>query len=148
MRHRHEIEARLEEWTRAHDRDALAARLRAAGVPAMPVQDGRDVTLDAWFWRRGALELVDLTSVAPDIGVAPHNGPPWRFARTEMRLQEPPPATVGRDNEQVFCDLLGLTPVHLRRLEESGIASRSSPGGDPRPEPSPAEQKRTGAIVD
>ena len=90
----------------------------------------------------------DLTSVAPEIGVAPHNAAPWRFARTAARLQDPPPATLGRDNEYVFRDLLGLTAERRRRLGESGIAGRTPPPSNPLPEPSPVEQKRTGAIVD
>jgi crotonobetainyl-CoA:carnitine CoA-transferase CaiB-like acyl-CoA transferase len=148
MECRAEIDARLEEWTRTRDRDELAAALRAAGVPALPVQDGRDVTLDPLFWRCGALEMVDLTPVAPEVGVAPHNAAPWRFARTRVPLQEPPPAALGRDNDAVFSGLLGLGADEVRRLEEIGVAVRTAPAGEPRPEPSPAEQKRTGAVVD
>lgn len=48
-----EIERRLAETTREHDKTRLATRLQRAGVPAAPVQNGRDLFEDPQLRHRG-----------------------------------------------------------------------------------------------
>jgi benzylsuccinate CoA-transferase BbsF subunit len=146
--HRREIDAQLDRWTRTRERDALVAELTRAGVPAAVVQDARDVVLDAHFWRRGALELADLSTVSEEIGVAPHLSAPWRMARADPRLLQPPPAALGSDNDYVFRELLGLSADELEALEACGVAARFAMPveRDPTPQLPPDEQLRKGLI--
>src|SRR5690606_33846170 len=119
--HRAALDALIEEWTSGEDRYSLAAELTAAGVPASAVKHGGDIAVDPRLWRRGSLEMVDLTEDAPDLGVRPHIAAPWRYETTDLSLQEPAPTSLGRDNEYVFCELLGLSREELNRLEADGV---------------------------
>lgn len=124
MEHRAVIDEAIENWTRTQQRDQLVQALNAAGVPVAAVEGPREIATDPRLWRRRALEMVDITDAAPELGLAAHHGAPWRFEHTDLSLQESPPAGLGRDNDYVFGEILGLSQSERDRLEREGVTGR------------------------
>ena len=87
------------------DGPALMRRLQAAGVPAGVVRTQREMFADEHFSERGLFQDVDL---GPH-GVWPLPTSPWIFDGRRMAVREPPPP-LGKHNEYVFSELLGLDP--------------------------------------
>ena len=110
------LDAMLSEWTREHDAHALAERLQAAGVAAMPALDTLGVVADPHQGqRRRHFEL------APEFPAGELlDGNPWHLSASPPRLRRPAPA-IGAHNEEVFGALLGLDADELRRLVEAGV---------------------------
>ncbi len=110
-----ELEARLSAWTRGWDKHALAGVLRAAGVPAGAVQDGRDVFTDPELTEAGHYVRVK----HPVLGESDMPAPPSRFSRSEVRVGPAP--LLGQHNEEVFVDLLGLPRERILELQAEGL---------------------------
>ena len=110
-----ELDARLSNWTRAWDKHVLAAALRAAGVPAGAVQDGRDVFTDPELIRAGHFARVE----HPVLGRSDMPAPPSRFSRSAVRVGPAP--LLGQHNEEVFVGLLGIPPERISELEAEGV---------------------------
>jgi crotonobetainyl-CoA:carnitine CoA-transferase CaiB-like acyl-CoA transferase len=72
------LDHRVADWTRPQRAEDLAARLQAAGVSAMSVQNGDDHRADPHLAARHAIVTVD----HPEIGPERHIGPPLRFSTT------------------------------------------------------------------
>lgn len=112
--HRHELDQGLSSWTAALDRDALAADLQAAGVPAFISATSADVAASPHLRARGTItELSD----HPGRAVV---GPPWRFAATPARLERGTPA-LGAQIDEVFGPLLGMTVEEIRQLQRDEV---------------------------
>lgn len=115
-------------WTGDQEAQALASRLQAAGVPAGPVQDLRDLFSDPHLAARGYFERV------PHVvrGEVQANGLALRFSRT-------PGATglsgtaLGGDNPFVLMALLGLSESSIARLHEGGIVVDPAARADGKP---------------
>ena len=118
LEHVEELDAALGAWTRARDRNGLAQALRARGIEATPVADMEDLISDTQLHHRTHLHPME----HPVIGVQPYES-------LGIRLADSPPSftgsgpTLGRDNEDVFCGILGLTPEEYRRLDAHGAFS-------------------------
>jgi len=112
--HREALDQALSAWTAGQDRDALAADLQAAGVPAFASCTSADVAASPHLRARGAItELAD----HPGRAVV---GPPWRFAATPARLDRGTPALGGHVDE-VFGGLLGLPIDEIRQLQQDEV---------------------------
>jgi len=74
------LDARVAEWTRARTGEEAAAILQAAGVSAMPVQNGDDHRADPHLAARGGIVTVE----HPEIGSERHSANPIRFSRTAL----------------------------------------------------------------
>jgi benzylsuccinate CoA-transferase BbsF subunit len=112
--HRGALDQALSAWTAGQDRDALAADLQAAGVPAFASCTSADVAASPHLRARGAItELAD----HPGRAVV---GPPWRFAATPARLDRGTPALGGHVDE-VFGGLLGLPIDEIRQLQQDEV---------------------------
>jgi len=104
-------------WTRQHDREALAAKLREAGIIASPVADAnRLLQTNPQLKFRGYFE----TTAHPVVGQMPLASLPFRYASVDGWLRTPSP-TLGEHNERVLGGLLGLTKEELSRLEADGV---------------------------
>src|SRR5438876_1205479 len=66
------LDRRVAEWTRARSAEEAAAALQAAGVSAMPVENGDDHRADPHLAARGAIVTVE----HPEIGPERHSGNP------------------------------------------------------------------------
>lgn len=111
------IDAGLTMWTSTRARDGVVSTLRAAGVPVAPVKrpsercDG-DAENDAWgLWP---------TAVHAKHGAVRVDGMPVHLSATDWRIERAGPV-LGQDNEQVYADVLGLTPAEIGRLADEGV---------------------------
>jgi crotonobetainyl-CoA:carnitine CoA-transferase CaiB-like acyl-CoA transferase len=112
---RSELDARVEDWTRTRTAEEVAERLQAAGVSAMPVQNGDDHRADQHLAARGGIVTVD----HPEIGPERHIGNPLRFSALK-----PTPAgrapLMGEHTRDVLTRWLKLTEADVRALETDG----------------------------
>src|SRR5438876_901237 len=72
------LDRRVAEWTRARSAEEAAAALQAAGVSAVPVENGDDHRADPHLAARGAIVTVE----HPEIGPERHSGNPIRLSLT------------------------------------------------------------------
>jgi crotonobetainyl-CoA:carnitine CoA-transferase CaiB-like acyl-CoA transferase len=119
--HEDEIDGKIEVFTRAHDRYALADRVAGAGVPAAPVQNARDrVNLDAQLRARDY--FVELPHT--ETGTWPIERPPFRLSASEVHaggtVRRGPPC-LGEDTHSVLRDILDLSDAEIRSLEAAGV---------------------------
>lgn len=113
--HEAEIDAAIEEWTRALDSaDALSA-LEQARVPSGPIYSVADMMTDPHYQARGLFEQVDV------------NGRPLKIPAMVPKMSETPGRTdwpgpeVGAFNREIYCDFLGLSEKELKDLESGGV---------------------------
>jgi crotonobetainyl-CoA:carnitine CoA-transferase CaiB-like acyl-CoA transferase len=118
------IDAHLREWTRGRDRAALAAALRALGIPASEVTNpNRVLQANPQLRDRRYFEALE----HPVVGAMPLPSLPFRLTGTDRWLRTPAP-TLGQHNEFVLCGVLGLSPVEVRELEADGVIGRRPSG--------------------
>ena len=110
------LDARVAEWTRGRTPEEAAARLQAAGVSAMAVQNPDDHRADPHLAARGAI----VTDVHPEVGPERQIGNPIRFGRTPLVPPRPAPL-LGEHTEEVLTRLLGLGRDAVARLVEEGV---------------------------
>jgi benzylsuccinate CoA-transferase BbsF subunit len=113
---RTELDARIAEWTRTRTGEAAAAILQAAGVSAMPVQNGDDHRADPHLAARGGIVTVE----HPEIGPERHSGNPIRLSRTPLAPARAAPC-LGADTAAVLTEVLGLPRDEVARLTEDGV---------------------------
>ena len=109
------LDAIIADWTAPQDKHALAERLRAQGVPAGAVQDGRDVFTDPELQASGHYVRVD----HPVLGPCDMPAPPMRFSRSKVALGPAP--LIGQHNRLVFTDWLGLPEAEVQSLAQEGV---------------------------
>jgi crotonobetainyl-CoA:carnitine CoA-transferase CaiB-like acyl-CoA transferase len=102
QRHAEALDADLARFTRNHDAEVLAHRLRAAGVPASKSATAIDAIADQRLWDR---ELYRFVTDHRE-GQRPILGPSWRMARSPARIARGAP-DLGEDTEYVLRDILG-----------------------------------------
>jgi len=115
------LEAALGAWTRTQERDALADRLAAHGVPAAAVQDARDrVEHDPQLRARGY--FVPLPHAA--IGTWAYERPPFRLSHADVHpggvLRRGAPA-LGEHTAAVLRRVLGLADADIAALADAGV---------------------------
>ena len=113
--HEDALDAILSAWTSGQDKHELGRRLRALGVPAGPVQDGRDVFTDPELRAAGHYVRVD----HPVMGASDMPAPPMRFSRSTIEVRPAP--LLGEHNRMVFVDLLGRSETEIAALEAEGV---------------------------
>lgn len=124
-----EVDAALSAWAGQREREEAVATLRAAGLPAGPVNDARDLLLDPHLRARGFYEMVE-HDPATGVGRRPIIGRPWKLSRTPVSIKRPAPP-LGEANAYVLQDLLGLSADAFARL----VAERLTGELDAPPEP-------------
>ncbi len=117
-----ELDAHLEQWTRAQERYALMYRLQQAGIAAGAVQSPGDK-----FERDPQLKVRDFFVDLPQshLGTWPHTRHVTpKLTRTPAHpggtTQRGAPC-VGEDNGYVYGTLLGLGPEEIAQYEERGV---------------------------
>lgn len=110
-----DIDVHLEEWTADKDHVKLMSLLQAEGVPAGAVHDQRELYEDPQMVARGYFEQLEQYST----GKHKYAGMLWKMAETPNGIRRPAPM-LGEHNEYVFKELLGVTEVEFKGLEEAG----------------------------
>lgn len=110
-----EIYQRVSQWTRPLDKHEVARRLQSAGVPAAPVNSGRDVFEDAGLRAAGMIVSID----HPEAGVHDQSSLAYRLLRTPGLMRDPAPC-FGQHTHQVLRELLGLDETEIADLERAG----------------------------
>lgn len=109
------IEAIVADLVRDHPRDALIARLEAAGVPVGPVNTLADVFADPVVAARGTLHRF----VREDGVEIPSVAYPGKLSRTPAQFDRPPPR-VGEHSRELLAEWLGLDEAEFTALAEAG----------------------------
>jgi len=110
LAHLDPLHERIAAWTRGHDDRELAGFLQRHGVAAAPVLDVADLLADPHYRARGTfIEVTHPLGFRETI-----YGAYVKTSRTVADVQPGP--RMGRDNDRVFLDLLGLSPERYREL--------------------------------
>jgi len=113
-----EIEARLQ----ARSRDEWVGRFAAAGLPAGPINDLRQVFDDPQVRHRQMAVEVE----HPTAGRVRLPGIPVKFDGTPGRVQGPPP-NLGEHTDQVLRETLGFSSAAIAELRASGALGAAVP---------------------
>ncbi len=112
------IERQLAEWTRPQQVAVLAAQLQEVGVDAAVVADMQDLLADPQLAHRGHFNPMEHAVLGRHVVEA--NG--MRFSDAPMRFTRPAPL-LAADSEQVYRELLGMTPQEFAELSAAGVLS-------------------------
>jgi len=112
-----DLDARIGAWTSGHDRFELAARLRAAGVPANAVQQPGEriehdpATTDFGLWPVTTHQV---------IGEMPADGVPVHLSETDWEIRNGAPC-LGQHTRQVLTEVLGKDDAEIDALYAEGV---------------------------
>jgi crotonobetainyl-CoA:carnitine CoA-transferase CaiB-like acyl-CoA transferase len=115
--HTHELDEKVNAWTRSRDSYEVAALLQARGVPAGVVQNSADIVhrdgqmQDFGFWWSSD----ELTTPFRRM-----DGFPVHMSQTDPQLRKLGPK-MGQDDEAVFGELLGLSKEEIVELQASEV---------------------------
>ena len=111
------------------DSREAAAHLQAAGVPAGPVLDARDLLTDPHLRERGFYEWIDCGRTGP---ARPIIGRPyrWHSDATAVSIRGSAP-DFGEGNGYVLRDLLGIDEARIARLYEEAVVTDAPVGVTP-----------------
>ena len=112
---RERIDEALRAWCAGQDGHALAARLKAAGVPASAVLRPSDLYQDAQLAQRGFF----VTLEHPLMGPTPYDGLATIFSETPGVLSKAAPL-LGEDTHYVLTELLGVSADELAEFAAAG----------------------------
>jgi crotonobetainyl-CoA:carnitine CoA-transferase CaiB-like acyl-CoA transferase len=116
VEHMDEIDALVSEFTSLSDKQALFNLLMSHRVPCAPVRDLDEVVNDRHMHERRALEWID----HPMYGRVCLPNSPLRFDGVEP-MQIRPSGPLGRDNEEVYGQWLGLSADELAQLAHDEV---------------------------
>ncbi|XOV89940.1 MAG: CoA transferase [Pseudomonadota bacterium] len=109
------IEAYIREWTTCRSREQAAETLQAGGVPAAPVLDALEILEHSQFTSRDWFKR----QFHADMGEKWHGGFPWRFSRSMLRADLPPPR-LGEHSREILQEL-GYDTSRIEHLFEQDI---------------------------
>lgn len=119
--HHDELDLLISEWTRPQDRFALAERLQAAEVTALPVLTNGDLMRSAQLREREFIVEWD----QPGVGVYEYGGFPIRFSDQERPEMRPAPR-LGGDNRAI-CEELGFSAAEIAGFIADGTLADEPP---------------------
>ena len=111
-----EVDALVADFTAQHAKKALFDLLMSHRVPCAPVRDLDEVVNDEHMHARRALEWVE----HPMYGRICLPNSPMRYDGVEP-IALRPSGELGRDNQEVYGDWLGLPAQELTRLQADGV---------------------------
>jgi crotonobetainyl-CoA:carnitine CoA-transferase CaiB-like acyl-CoA transferase len=127
VEHRQEVVEAVSERLKTKPRAHWLERLRAAGVPAAPVNDLREAFQDPQAEARGAVWTLD----HPLLGPLPTLANPLRFLSRTPAAPSLPPPLLGEHSEALLREA-GFSPEEVAALVEKGVvrlAPRRGEGG-------------------
>ncbi|MCM5569935.1 CoA transferase [Burkholderiaceae bacterium FT117] len=111
-----EVDAMVEQWTRAHDAAEIVALMNDSGVPVAKVYTIADIFADPHFAARGMLAKVP----HPRLGEVVLPGVVPRLSETPGEIREPG-HLLGADTDAVLSKTLGLTDERIAALRAAGV---------------------------
>lgn len=122
--HEADLDALIADWTRDQDRQDLAARLQAAGVPASAVETAPDLARSDYLRDRGFFTELE----HPSAGLHDHPGLPFHSEIAQGTARTAAPC-FGEGNLHVLRKVLGLPEDEVETLLASGaFADVPAPG--------------------
>jgi crotonobetainyl-CoA:carnitine CoA-transferase CaiB-like acyl-CoA transferase len=113
------IDQRIEEWTQQRDHYTAMHELQAAGVPAGPVLNGKEILLDPHYKARGLMEVVENHVVGRRMHM--RQTPGWFSAWPKAGTSPTPAPTLGQHNEEILGGLLGLSKEEIQTLADEQV---------------------------
>lgn len=115
-----EIDSLLARYCARFNKDELAIRLQALGVPAAPVRTTADQAIDPNIAARRMLQMVKHST--PQLGHSAHPHPqlPWRIVGRKRRTLSDYRRT-GGDNAAVMMRWLGADKTDSQALKQQGV---------------------------
>ena len=111
------LKSEIEKWTSLHTIDEAVEAINAAGVPAAPINDMRRVTSDDSI---ANVREMFVPLHHPVIGDMRVNGNPVKLLDMMPQITRHAPE-LGRDNEAVYGELLGLDAAALNEYREKHV---------------------------
>jgi crotonobetainyl-CoA:carnitine CoA-transferase CaiB-like acyl-CoA transferase len=111
-----EMDALLEPWLMAHDKDEIFAEAQARGIPFAPVYSTAEVVGNEHLNERGYFVEVD----HPVAGPQRYPGAPYLMSDSPWELRRPAPL-LGEHDEEIWCDRLGVEPAALATMRRDGV---------------------------
>jgi formyl-CoA transferase/succinyl-CoA--D-citramalate CoA-transferase len=110
------LDVEIAAWTRAHDSDALLARLDRHGVPAGRINTAETILGDPHFAARDMILRLRATEGwdVPMSGVVP------KFSRTPGGVRSAGPR-LGADTDAALRELAGVSDAEVERLRTGGV---------------------------
>ncbi|HXQ44076.1 MAG TPA: CoA transferase, partial [Acidimicrobiales bacterium] len=115
-RHGDTINAVVAEWTRARTAAEVEQACVRFDVPVATAYTAVEIASDAHFASRGDLIAID----DPILGAIRQQAPYPRLVGEQGTIPSGAP-TLGADNVEVWCDMVGLTRAELDGLRDRGI---------------------------
>jgi len=103
-------------WIAEKTVNEVVERLNDAGIPCGPVNTIPEAFSDPQIRARKMIVEFD----RPGIGKIPVVGIPVKLSETPGEIKTLDPA-IGEHNEEIYCNLLGLTPEQILQLKEEGV---------------------------
>lgn len=119
-RHREFLDQTISDWTSQHTLDEVMTTMVEAGVPAGPIYDAADISRDPHFKARAMIEDHEVAIEPGEHRVVGFPGIVPKLSETPGETQWLGPA-LGAHNEEVYGQLLGLTPERLAHLKQCGV---------------------------
>ncbi|MCY3733377.1 MAG: CoA transferase [Chloroflexi bacterium] len=121
LAHQDELDERMMEWTRQHDRWELMQHLQEAGVAAGVCQDAQDrLEVDPQLAHLNWLTEVEHS----ELGAWPTKEVPVKWSQTPPFMGGPidrGAPCYGEDNHYVLGELLGMSTSEISRLADDGV---------------------------
>jgi crotonobetainyl-CoA:carnitine CoA-transferase CaiB-like acyl-CoA transferase len=113
--HEDALESILTEWTQARSPEDATTQLQAAGIPAAPAMNNKDLSTDPHLNSRP----IFVYNEHPEIGVKQHIGIPWQLSKTPLSVRPAP--LLGQDTEYVLREVLGYSEQQVTALREKQV---------------------------
>lgn len=108
-----ELDEAIAIWTRQHTHYEVMRLLQPLGIAAAPCLDVHELSADPHLQERGFLVEIE----HKEVGKRRLAGLPVKFSAMRQLAYGPAPL-LGEHNQEVFCDLLGLSADEFKRLQE------------------------------
>ena len=120
--HEEELDGLIAAWCAGKDKWEVTRLLQAAGVPAFPSLDTKEVAENPHLAARDYFGQAP----HPEVGVRIHAGIPWRLENGPNGLQRPAPL-LGQHTREVCAELLGLSDAEIDALVAEGVLEDGPP---------------------
>lgn len=110
------INATVATWTMSHTADEITDACVEADVPVATAYSARDICEDPHMATRG-----DLVSVPDHVAGSLLQQAPYPTMYGEDRPVPSAAPRLGEHNQQVWCEMVGLSPLELAALREKGV---------------------------
>jgi crotonobetainyl-CoA:carnitine CoA-transferase CaiB-like acyl-CoA transferase len=116
LKNSEDIDKAISEWAAARTLDQALRELENADVPAGAIYSAEDVLTDAHIRERGSVIRIDDS----DLGPVQVQAPMPRLTRSPGSIQSLG-GEIGRDNLEIYCDLLGMSPDEVAELRSEAV---------------------------